>query len=331
MIKLKLMISIIIPNYNKSQFLAETINSIKIQTYQAWEAIVIDDFSTDSSLKIINELIVNENRFHLIKNLSNKGANYCRNLGIQKAKGDYVIFLDSDDILSKDCLKNRIEFFRDSSNIDFAVFCMGSFNEVIGDNTFLWNKFEGNLVKRFLSHDLPWALPSILWNKSSLEMLNGFDESFKRYQDVELHLRALLNDNINYAIQYSNNADCYYRISDERFGKDYFRFIQHKKKGVLHFISFFESYLKDIGNHKRIKYLKLTFFQFLSDLFFYYRQSALTLKEVEKVMDDIFKLEIFILLFSSKDVFFLKLYINLSKRKIYFKGLSFLIKKSLVH
>ena len=208
---------------------------------------------------------------------------------------------------------------------------MGSFNEVIGDNTFLWNKFEGNLVKRFLSHDLPWALPSILWNKSSLEMLNGFDESFKRYQDVELHLRALLNDNINYAIQYSNNADCYYRISDERFGKDYFRFIQNKKKGVLHFISFFESYLKDIGNHKRIKYLKLTFFQFLSDLFFYYRQSALTLKEVEKVMDDIFKLEIFILLFSSKDVFFLKLYINLSKRKIYFKGLSFLIKKSLVH
>ena len=72
MIKLKLMISIIIPNYNKSQFVAQTINSIKKQTYEAWEAIVIDDFSTDSSLKIINELIVNENRFHLIKNLSNK-------------------------------------------------------------------------------------------------------------------------------------------------------------------------------------------------------------------------------------------------------------------
>ena len=325
------MISIIIPNYNKSQFVAQTINSIKNQTYEAWEAIVIDDFSTDSSLKIINELIVNENRFHLIKNLSNKGANYCRNLGVKKAKGDYVIFLDSDDILSKDCLKKRIEFFRKSSNIDFAVFCMGSFNEVIGDNTFLWNKFKGNLVKRFLSHDLPWALPSLLWKKSSLVMLKGFDESFKRYQDVELHLRALLNDNINYSIQYSNKADCYYRISDERFRKDYFRFIQNKKNGVLHFIFFFESFLKDIGNHQIIKYLKLTFFQFLTDLFFYYRQSALTLNEVEKVLDDIFKSEIFILLFSSKDVFLIKLYINLSKRKIYFKGLSLLIKKFLVH
>jgi glycosyltransferase involved in cell wall biosynthesis len=325
------MISIIIPNYNKSQFVSETINSVKKQTYDNWEAIIIDDCSSDNSLDIIEKLIANDNKFRLKVNFSNKGANYSRNLGIKEAKGDFIIFLDSDDILSKGCLKNRIEFFRESSNIDFAVFCMGSFNEVIGDNTFLWNKFEGNLVKRFLSHDLPWAIPSLLWKKSSLEMLKGFDESFKRYQDVELHIRAMLDDNINYAIQNSNKADCYYRISDERFEKDYFRFIQNKKNGVLHFISFFESYLKNIGNHKSIKYLKLTFFQFLTDLFFYYRKSALTLKEVEEVLDDIFKREIFILLFSSKDVFFLKLYINLSKRKIYFKGLSLLIKKSLVH
>ena len=324
------MISIIIPNYNNSRYIAETISSIKKQTYELWEAIIIDDFSTDSSLNIINELIANENRFHLIKNLSNKGANYCRNLGIQKAKGEFIIFLDSDDILSKDCLKNRIEFFRDSPNTDFAVFCMGSFYEFIGDNTFLWNKFEGNLLKRFLSHDLPWAIPSLLWKKTSLEMLKGFDESFKRYQDVELHIRALLDENLNYAIDKSNHPDCYYRISDERFGKDYFRFIQNKKNGVLHFISFFESYLKNIGKHKSIKYLKLTFFQYLTDLFFYYRKSTLTLKEVEVVLDDIFKRKIFILLFSSKDVFFLKLYINLSKRKIYFKGLSLIIKKSLV-
>lgn len=325
------MISIIIPNYNKSQFVAETINSVKKQTYDNWEAIIIDDCSSDNSLDIIEKLIANDNKFRLKVNFSNKGANYSRNLGIKEAKGDFIIFLDSDDILSKDCLKNRIEFFIERSNIDFAVFCMGSFNEVIGDNTFLWNKFEGNLVKRFLSHDLPWAIPSLLWKKSSLEMLKGFDESFKRYQDVELHIRAMLDDNINYAIQNSNKADCYYRISDERFGKDYFKFIQNKKNGVLHFISFFESYLKNIGNNKSIKYLKLTFFQFLSDLFFYYRQRALTLKEVEEVLEDIFKREIFILLFSSKDVFFLKLYINLSKRKIYFKGLSLLIKKSLVH
>ncbi len=324
------MISIIIPNYNKSQFLAETINSVKKQTYDNWEAIIIDDCSSDNSVDIIEKLISNDNKFSLKVNFSNKGANYSRNLGIKEAKGDFIIFLDSDDILSNDCLKNRIEFFRESSNIDFAVFCMGSFNEVIGDNTFLWNKFEGNLVKRFLSHDLPWAIPSLLWKKSSLEMLKGFDESFKRYQDVELHIRAMLDDNINYAIQNSNKADCYYRISDERFGKDYFSFIQNKKNGVLHFISFFESYLKNIGNHKSIKYLKLTFFQFLTDLFFYYRKSALTLKEVEEILDEIFKRKIFILLFSSKDVFFLKLYINLSKRKIHFKGLSLLIKKSLI-
>ena len=324
------MISIIIPNYNKSQFLAETINSVKKQTYDNWEAIIIDDCSSDNSVDIILGLISNDNKFRLKVNLSNKGANYSRNLGIKEAKGDFIVFLDSDDILSKDCLKSRIDFFRESSNIDYAVFCMGSFNDVIGDNIFLWNNFHGNHIKRFLSHDLPWALPSLLWKKSSLEKLNGFDESFKRYQDVELHIRALLNENLNYAIDKSNRPDCYYRISHERFGKDYFRFIQIKKNGVLHFISSFESYLKNIGSLKNIKYLKLTFFQFLTDLFFYYRHGALTIKQVEKIIDDVFEHDIFILLFSSKDIICLKTYVFISKYKIHFKGFSLLIKKSLI-
>ena len=105
------MISIIIPNYNKSQFLAETINSVKKQTYDNWEAIIIDDCSSDNSVDIIEKLISNDNKFSLKVNFSNKGANYSRNLGIKEAKGDFIIFLDSDDILSNDCLKNRIEFF----------------------------------------------------------------------------------------------------------------------------------------------------------------------------------------------------------------------------
>ncbi len=232
------------PNYNKEEFIAESVNSIFRQTNPNWELIIVDDCSTDNSIKIVSSMSSTNDKVKLIINSENRGANYCRNIGIKNSSFDWVMFFDSDDILSKDCLKNRIELFRESSNVDFAVFCMGSFNEVIGDNTFLWNKFEGNLVKRFLSHDLPWAIPSLLWKKSSLEMLKGFDESFKRYQDVELHIRALLDKNFSYAIDKSNNPDCYYRISNERFGKDYFRFIQNKKNEVLHFISFFETYLK---------------------------------------------------------------------------------------
>ena len=324
------MISIVMPNYNKEHFIAEAINSIFRQTNPNWELIIVDDCSTDDSIKIVSSLISNNDKVKLIINSENRGANFCRNIGIKNSSFDWLMFFDSDDVLNKVCVENRIEFFRKSSNVDFAVFCMGSFNEVIGDNTFLWNKFEGNLVKRFLSHDLPWAIPSLLWKKSSLEMLKGFDESFKRYQDVELHIRALLDKNLSYAIDKSNQPDCYYRVSDERFGKDYFRFIQIKKNGVLHFISFFESYLKNIGNQKSIKYLKLTFFQFLIDLFFYYRHRALTIKEVEEIIDDVFEHDIFILLFSSKDIFCLKLYVFLSKYKIHFKGFSLLIKKSLL-
>ena len=173
-----MIITIIIPLFNSQNVLKDTLDSVLAQTYKDWECLIIDDGSTDNSVQIAKEFQKTDKRIKFHSRLhytKPKGVSSCRNIGIENAKGKFVIFLDSDDILSKDCLKNRIEFFRDSSNIDFAVFCMGSFNEVIGDNTFLWNKFEGNLVKRFLSHDLPWALPSILWNKSSLEMLNGFD------------------------------------------------------------------------------------------------------------------------------------------------------------
>ena len=74
------MVSIIIPNYNKSKYIEETISSVLKQDYKDWECIIIDDFSSDNSVSIISRLINNEKRFHLIKNLSNKGANFSRNL-----------------------------------------------------------------------------------------------------------------------------------------------------------------------------------------------------------------------------------------------------------
>ena len=90
------MVSIIIPNYNKSKYIEETISSVLNQDYIDWECIIIDDFSSDNSVSIISRLINNEKRFHLIKNLSNKGANFSRNLGLKKSKGDFIIFLDAD-------------------------------------------------------------------------------------------------------------------------------------------------------------------------------------------------------------------------------------------
>ena len=110
------MISIIIPNYNKAKYISKTINSLKSQTFQKWECIIIDDFSNDESIDIINKTTINDNRFIVFKNDKNRGASYSRNYGLKKVKGDFVLFLDSDDILSSNCLSKRKDVFNHNSN-----------------------------------------------------------------------------------------------------------------------------------------------------------------------------------------------------------------------
>lgn len=86
--------SVIIPNYNNAQYITRAIKSVLVQTYENWELIIIDDGSTDDSLQKIHEF--DDKRILLIAN-ENRGVSYSRNVGLEKASGDYVIFIDSDD------------------------------------------------------------------------------------------------------------------------------------------------------------------------------------------------------------------------------------------
>ena len=90
-------ISIIIPVYNASKYLKETIMSVVNQSFKDFEIICIDDGSLDNSLEILNELSDNYNYVKILKQF-NQGAGKARNYGLDEAKGDYVAFLDADDI-----------------------------------------------------------------------------------------------------------------------------------------------------------------------------------------------------------------------------------------
>ena len=91
-------ISVIMAVYNSEKFLNESINSILNQTFKDFEFIIINDCSTDNSLKIIKEFIKKDNRIKLINNERNLGAAGTRNEGLKIAKGKYIAILDSDDI-----------------------------------------------------------------------------------------------------------------------------------------------------------------------------------------------------------------------------------------
>jgi glycosyltransferase involved in cell wall biosynthesis len=104
------LVSIIIPTFNRAHLIGETLDSIIAQTYTHWECIVVDDGSTDNTEEIMNSYQQEDKRikFHHRNSDKPKGANSCRNMGIDIARGDYLVFFDSDDLMTSNHLEVKI-------------------------------------------------------------------------------------------------------------------------------------------------------------------------------------------------------------------------------
>lgn len=119
-------ISIIIPVYNVEEYIEDTLNSILNQSFENYEVIIINDGSTDKTLDKINSI---KDKFKNIKiiNQDNSGPSTSRNKGIELANGEYIIFVDGDDILPKDSLKTRYEEIK-KYNVDVLIGKTKKFN-----------------------------------------------------------------------------------------------------------------------------------------------------------------------------------------------------------
>ena len=107
------LVSIIIPVYNAEKYIRETIKTIADQTYTNWEAIFVDDCSTDRSASIIEEQL--SSKIKLIKLEKNSGTAITRNAGIKEAKGRYLSFLDADDLWEKDKIEKQLKFMKENN------------------------------------------------------------------------------------------------------------------------------------------------------------------------------------------------------------------------
>ena len=313
------MVSVIIPNYNKSKYVKETILSVLNQDYKDWECIIIDDFSSDNSVSVISNLIKNEKRFHLMKNSSNCGANFSRNIGLKKSKGDFVMFLDADDILSPNCLSLRLDKLLCENDLDFGVFPIGTFHNNIGDDEFVWNNFSGVHLDRFLYHDLPWLICSVIWKKEFLDNLGGFSEDFHRMQDVEFHSRVLIKSNPIYKTFDSLNPDCFYRISNQRIS-DFFIFCRNDINAKVMFVKKFSNILVE-ENPNKLKLLSGTIFESYNLIFNYLNKGLIDRSEYNELLIHISNSKIIINrnIFSKISKF---LYIKLRKNNIFFIGMN---------
>jgi glycosyltransferase involved in cell wall biosynthesis len=131
------LVSIIIPTYNRAHLIGETLDSVLAQTYPNWECIIVDDGSSDHTDEVVGAYVEKDSRFKYFHRPANraKGANASRNYGFVLCKGEYIQWLDSDDLLAPLKLEVQVTVLQDKPNIDL----------VFGR----WEKFEQTVLKSF--------------------------------------------------------------------------------------------------------------------------------------------------------------------------------------
>ena len=209
------LITIVIPHFNRTDLVAETLSSVCQQSYPNWELLVVDDGSTADSRNELARLCTQDPRIHLYdRNREPKGANACRNIGVEKARGDYLIFLDSDDLLAPFALEQRVRVALTFPSCDYLIFQSQLFCRHVGDAGTMWNSLtDADQMSRFLRCDSVWHTSGPLWRRDAVRALHGFDEHLACWQDLDFHIRALAT-NMTYRVFFDLPADCHIRRHD---------------------------------------------------------------------------------------------------------------------
>ena len=187
------LVSVIIPHFERMNLLRETLDSLASQTFENWEALVVDDGSRDDDWIELQRLETPRVRI-LRRKDDPQGPGRCRNLGLANARGHYVLFLDSDDLLAPWCLQQRLLHVSRVLDADLCVFPVLLFRDTPGDCDLMWNEMDNgdNDLHRFLRSDPPWCVSSPLWKTQALKSIGGFNERVVYGDDADLHTRGLL-------------------------------------------------------------------------------------------------------------------------------------------
>lgn len=204
--------SIIIPFYNNADTICETIDTVKRQTCNDWECILINDYSEDGTDHLVKKISEEDSRFRWFNNSRKKGGNICRNIGIKESKYPYLIFLDADDLLAGQCLDTRKDHILKNKGVELLISNTSFFRDTADNVAGTIRSSHGSceqLISSFIKHNILWTTTGATWERTFLLKLNGWNEKYPRLQDVELNIRALMNKP---AISYTDMADSYYRM-----------------------------------------------------------------------------------------------------------------------
>ncbi len=253
----KPLVSIIIPTYNRAHLIEETLVSIISQTYQDWECIIVDDGSTDNTQDVVNEYVKRDYRFQFHHRPKDrlKGANACRNYGFELSKGEFVNWIDSDDIFSENKIENQINTLK--SDIDIVTCKWGRFlnhNEKINIKELKIYKdyeFALDLLEDYGNYNTFYPSHVFLVSRNVISRSGLWNENLLINQDGEFFCRVFISSR---KIAHSNDSYVLYRMA----GTDNTSSIknQFKAEHMILSWSLIESHLLLISKERFEKYIQ---------------------------------------------------------------------------
>lgn len=243
-------ISVVIPSFNRGYIIRRTLGSILNQTFQEWECLVVDDFSSDDTEAVINQYHSQDKRIKFLRNNRKKGAQGARNTGILASSGEWVVLFDSDNVMHPDFLQKCADAI-DANNIDVVT----TWSNVIDSNTntiiryFKWVN-NGIIYKGILSAQCYVDNSSTLIRKSKLEEIGLLSEDCPAFQEWDTHIR------LSKIATYKTIEEClidYYAGASDAISSDQIKDV----KGYIYILKKYRNEWRNFSIFHYTKYVSL--------------------------------------------------------------------------
>lgn len=191
--------SVVIPVYNKASTIARTLRSVFAQTYRNYEVVIVDDGSTDESLKILNSIVQGNDNIKAVSQV-NAGVSAARNRGIHEARGEWVAFLDADDIWLPGILREFCSLIKDFPSAEMVgVNYYRQKGCWLSTRTYKPQHFQLNFFASFFPRNILFNTSCHAVRKRLLIQKGGFNEQLSFFEDAELLFRLAMECSVAYS------------------------------------------------------------------------------------------------------------------------------------
>jgi glycosyltransferase involved in cell wall biosynthesis len=218
------LVSVIVPTFNRAHTIIETLKSIVSQTYHNWECLVIDDNSVDGTSELIEEYTRQDSRIKIQRTPKNGGPSLAKNLGLSLAMGEYIQFLDSDDLICPFKFESQLKFLSIHKNVDIVYSGSRYFESARPNELLIYGRggFLGQVeITMYDQHVLrsvlvrnPFVTSAPLYRKSVIEKVGGFDANLMSLEDWDFQIRCAAAGMVFHFQGYTPDIGTHIRLHD---------------------------------------------------------------------------------------------------------------------